>query len=857
MNKGLVGRLRTALGLSESGKGQAPPFELLFRRFRDVLESNNRAIEVITDMGEKLGGDYLFDIVYVGNAYSQLSDALTGSMHSFDLLTGSRYPELHGVYDRIDTQIREMMYGSSLGQDRMVVSLSDITRDMTHAVGGKFASLAEVKNSLSLRVPDAFVITTHAYDTFISSQNLTPLVEALDNGTEVKEAALDELRDLIAHATTIPPELHEALHSALENIKTKCGEHCFLAVRSSAEEEDGESSFAGQFETVLNVPLELRALEDAYREVIASLFSVHSVNYQKQLGYRIGKLKMAVGCMVMVDARSSGVMYSTSPNEGRDTLLINATWGLGKAIVEGQTDGDFYKVKKDTVPELIEVRGGRKERMIIPLNEGGTALVRTPEAMVGKPCLAAENAQELSRIAMTLEGHFGRPQDIEWAIDRADNIYVVQSRPLRIEQEGESAPASPVSLKNAGPPLMSHKGIAVQKGVGVGRVFILRHLDEIENVPKGAVLVSRYDSSSFVRIMPYLAAIVTDVGTPTSHMASLCREFRIPTIVNTGEATELLSHGQEVTVTVGDEGDTAVYEGVIGELENRADIYSATMEQAYEFRKKRYILRYIVPLNFVDPSIDQFLPERCKTLHDVLRFIHEKSLMELVDKARYGNTMIKEHAAVKLELPIPAGIIVIDIGGGLNSTAGTEHASFEQIASLPLRAVIKGMLHPGVWHAEAVSLKVNDFLSSMMRVPDIAFQRNDYVGYNVAVASAEYTNLSLKFGYHFTVIDCYCSETARNNHLYFRFVGGATDITKRSRRVQLIAEILKGYGLTIEMKGDLIIGRIGNVRRDAMEVLLEQIGRLLAYTRQLDAVMNDDLAVERYVGNFLKGDYEL
>ncbi|HXX80296.1 MAG TPA: PEP/pyruvate-binding domain-containing protein, partial [Thermodesulfovibrionales bacterium] len=808
------------------------------------------------DMGEKLGGDYLFDIVYVENAYAQLSDELTHSMQRFNLLTENRYPVLHSVYDRIDTQIREMIYGSPPGQDRMVVFLSDTTRDMVHTVGGKFASLAEVKNSLSLRVPEAFVITTRAFDTFISSQNLTLLVESLDNGTGVKEPVLDEVRDLIVHAT-IPQELEEALHSALENLKTKCGEHCFLAVRSSAEDEDGESSFAGQFETVLNVPLELRALEDAYRKVVASLFSHQSVNYQKQLGYRIGKLKMAVGCMVMVDALASGVIYSTSPNEDTDTLLINATWGLGKAIVEGQTDGDFYKVKKGVLPELVEVKKGKKERMIVTLAEGGTDTIRTPETMAGKSCLAGENVQELSRIGMILEGHFERPQDIEWAIDRDERIYVVQSRPLMIEQKDWSEPTTPVSLKDIGPPLMSHKGIAVQKGVGVGRVFILRHADEIGNVPRGAVLVSRYDSSSFVRIMPYLAAIVTDVGTPTSHMASLCREFRIPTIVNTGKATEILSHGQAVTVTVGDEGDTVVYEGAVRGLENRADRHSERIEQVYEFRKKRYILRYIVPLNLIDPSIDQFLPERCKTLHDVLRFIHEKSVMELVDKARYGNAMIKEHAAVKLELPVPAGIIVIDIGGGLNSTAGSEHASFEQIASLPLRAVIKGMIHPGVWHADAVSMKVNDFLSSMIRVPEIAFQRNDYVGYNVAVASAEYTNLNLKFGYHFTVIDCYCSETARNNHLYFRFMGGATDITKRSRRVQLIAEILKGYGLTIETKGDLIIGRIGNMRRDAMEAILEQMGRLLAYTRQLDAVMHDDFAVERYVRNFLKGNYEL
>jgi pyruvate,water dikinase len=154
-------------------------------------------------------------------------------------------------------------------------------------------------------------------------------------------------------------------------------------------------------------------------------------------------------------------------------------------------------------------------------------------------------------------------------------------------------------------------------------------------------------------------------------------------------------------------------------------------------------------------------------------------------------------------------------------------------------------------------LKVNDFLSSMMRMPDITADRSEYVGYNVAVVSKEYMNLSLRFGYHFNMLDCYCSETARYNHIYFRFVGGATDISKRSRRIQLIAAVLQEYGFNIKIKGDLIIARLANIRRNEMEIILDQAGRLIAFTRQLDAVLHDDDAVERYRKRFMEGNYDI
>ncbi len=850
--KNIVENIRSILRIARRGKGQSPPFETVFARFREILENNNRALEIITDMGDKLGGDYLFDVVYVRRAYSDLSAAVLRSIRLFDVLTADRYPAIHGVFERIDTRITGMIDETVRPSVGLVVPLEEISWDMAEYVGGKNDGLSELKNFLKLTVPEAFAVTTRAFDEFISYNGLDVLLEkaAADNVIPA------DLHDLVMKAA-VPPELDRALEEALARLKEKCAGECYLAVRSSAGEEDGEFSFAGQFETVLNVPAGKAAVAEAYRCVVASLFSAGSLAYQKALGFPPGKIKMAVSCSVMVDAVASGVIYSSSPAGDRDTLVVNAAPGLGSAVVEGKTDADLFVVRKGAPLRLETKKAGGKEAMVIGNRGGGTASIPVPAEQRNLFSLSDEAVLEIAGTAMAIERHFHRPMDIEWAMDKKGTVYFLQARPLRIPEEG--AVARQISTRPEQPReiLLKDRGLAVQKGAGGGRVFIIRRPEDIANFPKGAVLVARHDSSDFVRVMPFASAIITDIGTPTSHMASLCREFRVPTAVNTGEATTLLKDGEKVTLHVDDEGGIKVYAGVARELIESEGADTVKMERLYEYRRQRYILRYISPLNLVDPLMDNFTPEGCKTMHDILRFMHEKSVAGLIEGARYGDRMLKKHAAVKLDIPIPAGIIVIDIGGGLSVPGGKDNASFDDIVSIPLRAVVKGMMHPGVWHSEAVSLRVNDFLSSMMRMPDITTDRSEYVGFNIAVVTGEYMNLSLRFGYHFNMMDCYCSENARYNHIYFRFVGGATDISKRSRRIQLIADILKEYGFNIKTRGDLIIARLSNIKREEMETLLDQAGRLIAFTRQLDALLHDDSAVERYRKNFIEGNYEV
>jgi pyruvate,water dikinase len=861
MMKGSIGFLRSVFDSAKRAAYRPLPFNVLLEKFRQILESNNRALEIIADMGEKLGGDYLFDVNYIKKAYSQLSEALGDSVQKFDVLTRRKYTDLHTVYKRIDNQIRNTIYDLPLISGKRVVFFEDITWDMRRDVGGKNAGLSDLKNILKLNVPYGFSITTYAFDEFMRHNMLNERVEKLIADNRHSGARLEELRGLIV-GSEIPADLGRDIDSAIDRVRAVCGEKCSLAVRSSAEEEDGEISFAGQFDTVLNVPAAGEDVGDAYKKVIASLFSDHAMTYQKTFGYDVGKLKMAVGCMTMVDAISSGVIYSVNPHGDNDTMIINSLWGLGRTVVEGKADADLYTVRRDISPELISEKLGAKEVMTVNAADGGTVTVNTPDELKGRSSLNPEQLKDLAVQAIFIEKYFGKPQDIEWAIDKTGKVFMLQSRQIRTGEEKKTSVSrrGPVRLKTA---LMTGKGIVVQKGVGAGRVFIAENIDELGHFPRGSVLVAKYDSSNFVRLMPYVSAIITDTGTPTSHMASLCREFRVPAIVNTGDATSVLRHGQEVTVYAHD-GDNVIYEGIVKELAEYASSDSPHMESLYEYRKKRYVLRYISPLNLIDPLMDSFTPAGCKTIHDVIRFIHEKSITGIIDNAVSGANL-KDRIAAKLELPIPADIIAIDIGGGLDvkDDASKKHGGrknavkVEQITSIPLKAVIRGMLYPGAWHSETIPLRMNDLITSMTRMSDIISESRTKVFQNVAVVSKDYMNLNMKFGYHFNVLDCYCSETARNNHIYFRFAGGATDILKRSRRVQLIAIILKRYGFNVMAKGDLLIGRLANMKQEEMEAILDKLGRLIAYIRKLDALLRDDAAVERYAKRFMEENYEL
>lgn len=819
----------------------------MFRLFREVLDGNNRALEIITEMGDVLGGEYLFDAEYVRAARAALAASVDRSLRAFEELTHGRYRSLRRVASAIDERIGRVVDDTAPPSRALVVLDDEVTPDRAQLVGDKSANLALLRSAAKIDVPAGFAVTTAAFDAFLRHNRIGERILAARRDHGEPSPSPDELATLLL-AGELPADLARALDEAVGTLRARVGRDVGVAVRSSATGEDGEHSFAGVFETILNVPLRGDAVQAAYRRVIASVFSRRASAYRERFGYAPGATKMAVACMAMVDAVASGVLYTSSPGGAADAMVIDAAWGLGTSVVEGRTDADHLVVKKDGTGAVVEERIGEKATMVVPRPGGGTAEIGTPRERRLQRCVDRDQLARLVDAGLLIERQFRSPQDVEWAIDGSGRIFVLQCRPLAMHQRAADAPVEPTAAR---PISFKRAGTVVQEGTAVGRVHVLKSPNELDSVPRGAVLVTHRDSSDLVPVMPFLAAIVTDVGAATSHMASLSREFRIPSIVNTGDATRLLRAGQEVTVVAGGDG-AAVYPGAVARAAGADPDRSARMEALQEFRRRRYVLRLIAPLNLVDPLRDDFSPEACRTVHDVLRFVHEKSVTRLIEAA---GIEAGSRSAARLELSVPAGFAIIDIGGGLEKPARATRIALEHVTSAPFRALAGGLIHPGVWHSEAVPLTTGDLLSSMFRTPDVVAESARFGETNVAVVSREYANVNMRFGYHYAIVDCYCSDVPRNNHVVLRFAGGATDITKRSLRLRLIEDVLEQHGFNVRIKGDLLVGRLANLPADEMLGILDQLGRLLAYTRQLDAVLADEGAVRRLASRFIGGTY--
>jgi len=842
--RGRTVRDRIGTFLRRALPGHDRPVEQVFAEFRAVMEAHDQGLEIVADIGEKLGGEYLFDIVYLRSSYDLLAARIAEMIAGFDVLAAGRYPGLGKVRDLIDREVRRLLYDLTPPGSALILSLEEMTWERAAEVGGKISHLAEVRNHLGLLVPEGFGVTTGAFDEYIRHNDIEPLLKTAGEGDPA--AWGPAVRERVVRGS-FPASLTAAIADAVANLADRHGASGTLAVRSSAVEEDGDYSFAGQFETVLNVPLELEAVQSAYRTVAASLYTEGALTYLRHLGMNPAESRMAVGCLLMVPARASGVLYTRDPASSANRIIINSAWGLGAAVVEGSAEADLITVARVPALSILETRIGRKSATMVPDAGGGTRSVETPAPERAVPSLSREQVLELARQALRIESHFRRPMDIEWALDDAGRFVILQARPLRLPQTDPAAQAGDQPAPAA--PVARLSGTIVQRGAAAGRVFVLRDSTDLERIPHGALLVARHDSSDFIRVMPIVSAIITDAGSPTSHMAALCREFRLPTVVNTGTATAVLADGQDVTL-VADEQGAAIYEGLLHEALRTAKA-AAEMKDLYEFRRKRSVLTYLTSLTLLDPDHDDFSPGGCRSLHDILRFVHEKALQELLEGARRG---VRSRTTVRLDLPVPAGILMVDIGGGLALAAGVKSAGPAQVSSRPLRAVLAGLLYPGAWHTESIALGMGELLGSMMRMPDIA---DAAANSNIAVVSRDYLNLSIKFGYHYSVLDCLTGEHPHQNHIYFRFSGGATDMAKRSRRVELIASILRDFGFSVRIKGDLLVARLDGAGLERTSALLDQLGRLIAYTRQLDAVLTSDEKAAAYAAKFLGGDYAL
>jgi pyruvate,water dikinase len=610
--------------------------------------------------------------------------------------------------------------------------------------------------------------------------------------------------------------------------------------------EDSQLSFAGLHDTLLNVVF--RDLLSSYKKVLASLYNPAALEYRSKHQIPFSDMAMAVLYQKMVPGRVSGVTYSIDPNAPDENVcLLAATRGLGKGVVEGSEQVDTFRLSREP-PYSLESSRIAGNRILPSQQPAGRHISMSSQKDPLRPCLTPEKASSLVETAMILERFFKHPLDIEWSIDAEDRIWILQARPLGLARGSRARSPELKNLLRQYPEIIKGAGTIAYRGIGSGPVWLAREGADLNDFPAGAVLVSRYSLPVLASAIPRASAVITDVGSPTGHMATVAREFRIPTIVDTGSATETLKPGQLVTV---DAERNVVYEGRIKELLHHQLLERASFETTYEFQLLRRMLKRIAPLTLVNPEDPNFTVAGCQTLHDVLRFIHEKSIEALVQIAQDPRALLK-HGGRRLKADLPLDLILIDIGGGLEERAGkSDRVEFRQIKSLPMQALWAGMEAPHVWNTDPVAADLKGLVSSLTRTQAAALSGHILTGLNVAVLSENYLNLTLRLGYHFTVVDASLWPAAQNSSIFFRFIGGAADITRRSRRAALLGSILEEFCFKVEKKGDLVIARAVNCTEEQMRAYLYVIGKLIGFLRQLDILMKDDGTVEHYFKRFM------
>lgn len=442
-------------------------------------------------------------------------------------------------------------------------------------VGGKNASLGELITTLGkfeINVPDGFATTADAFWEFLDSNSLrhklSGLMDQLDrtsfsNLKTIGQAA----RDLIL-GRKLPDNLADEIK---EHYLLLCGDDVDIdvAVRSSATAEDlPNASFAGQHESYLNVKGVVQLLEKVKR-CYASLYTDRAIKYREDNKFEHSSIALSVGVQKMVrsDQACSGIVFTIEPEWGFENVIhLSGVWGLGEGIVQGDINPDEFIVFKPALAKgkfpIIRKSLGSKEKMMIYASgkDENTCFVETSEEKRTKFVLSDDEVQMLSHWALTIEEHYGKHMDIEWAKDGVNNkLYIIQARPETVHSQKKSFILEEYTISGAGKCIASGQAVGSKAISGVAR--ILHRPEDAEKLKDGEVVVTDITSPDWDPALKRSAGIVTNKGGRTSHASIVARELGVPAIVGTGDGTHAIKDGQEITLSCC-EGETGrVYDG--------------------------------------------------------------------------------------------------------------------------------------------------------------------------------------------------------------------------------------------------------------------------------------------------------
>ncbi|MEJ2023966.1 MAG: PEP-utilizing enzyme, partial [Deltaproteobacteria bacterium] len=453
--------------------------------------------------------------------------------------------------------------------------------------------------------------------------------------------------------------------------------------------------------------------------------------------------------------------------------------------------------------------------------------------------LTDEQSLELARMVLRVEELFGIPQDVEWALDKEGAIVLLQCRPLFQSETAGNHEGTPRERERSGRVILNG-GVSASPGAEAGHVFLVQKHIDLLRFPDGAVLVAAQALPQWAPLLNRAAAVVTEQGGITGHLATVAREFGVPALFGLNNALTLLKNGDMVTV---DADTRTVYEGRIDSLLDKSKILPGSMQHSTIHQSLRGASRYIIPLHLLDPDAVEFSPAHCKTLHDITRFCHEKAVFEMF---RFGKDHpFPERSSTQLYCDGPMQFWIINLNDGFTEEVTERWILLENICSIPMLSLWQGMTAvpwegpPPVDSKGFVSVL---FQSTTNPALDPSTGRS-YGIRNYFMISKNFCTLQSRFGFHFSTVEALVGERPLENYISFQFKGGAADLRRRVFRAQFLSELLDHYGFRTEIRGDALFARMERYEQPFLEERLRVLGYLIIHTRQLDMIMTNSTSI--------------
>jgi len=520
--------------------------------------------------------------------------------------------------------------------------------------------------------------------------------------------------------------------------------------------------------------------------------------------------------------------------------------------VAGSAATDLYLVDSDGTVDWQRSTIASKEKYLALDADGGTIWRDIDPKARMQPVLSAEELRILAGWGKGLEEWEGMPQDIEWAVDREGRPIVLQARPLTTMGAAPTGEWRPKS-----PPLF--QGVMASGGQATGRVMMIKSRRDLEKLPEEPlVLVMHQSFVDAANLLGMVAAVLVDLGSPADHLACVAREHETPLICGLTDAGSRLEDGQWLTVD-GDHGN--VYSATAVEIAAAQKKWREAPPAAQPVKPAlpplyQELREMVTALHLTDAYGPTFSILEIKSLHDIVRFVHEKGVLSMFEA---GDELLEENLAAVhvIDSPVPFFVSVIDMGGGLALGAAPKRRRIppETVISRPFQALWRGITTPGLhWGPPPGGAPMGSVVSTW--ITDQKSERP--IGMpNYAIVSRDYFNLNARMDFHFVMIDTVSSVEPRSNHIRFRFKGGGTNLERRRRRAKCIGEIFEHYGFLVDIREDLVNAVVQGASREAIEDKLVMVGRILGFTRLLDAAMADDATAHMAAQAFLEGDYSL